>query len=533
MNELKEIKPCNGVHIYQLNVLYEIARLLAEYANQKQMLTRILHTLEEKFQMYHGTIMLRTIDGNELVVEALKNDLEEFHRDVKYRKGEGVTGKVLETGKPELIPIMSEDPRFQNRVYLRKNAEENPASFICVPIILGKETVGTLSVDMPLQSIERLHGSQKILSIVASLIANDVHNRRIARQEREELEHENKVLRDELMEKFQPKNIIGSSSPMSEVFKRIHQVAESDTTVLIRGKSGTGKELVASAIHYGSLRSKKPFIKVNCAALSENLLESELFGHEKGAFTGASLQRKGRIEEAEGGTLFLDEIGDFSPSVQVKILRVIQEREFERVGSNLSIKANVRIIAATNKDLEKAVREDHFRQDLYYRINVFPIFLPPLRERKSDIQQLANHFIEKYSRKTGRNISRISTTAINMLVSYHWPGNVRELENCIEYSVLLASNGVIHGHDLPPTLQMPEKLEKSISGSLKSQTEALERDMIVDSLKRSQGNIGTASRELGITERMLRYKLENLNIEYHKLFDRKKRSKRKKRSQEI
>ncbi len=524
----KKIKPCTGVHIYQLDVLYEIANLLAEDTNQRQMLTRLLHMLEEKLEMSRGTIMLRTIDGNELVIEALKNNLENFHKNVKYRKGEGVVGKVLETGRPEVVPVLSKEPRFKDRIYQRRGSQKDSASFICVPIVLGSKTVGTLSVDLPSQTIERLQGAQRLLSIIASLIAHDVHSRRIARQERETLEYENQRLRDELSEKFHPENIIGSSSAMLDVFKRIQQVAGADTTVLIRGESGTGKELVASAIHYSSPRAKEPFIKVNCAALSDNLLESELFGHEKGAFTGALLQRKGRIEEAEGGTLFLDEIGDFSPSVQVKLLRVIQEREFERVGSSTSIKANVRIIAATNRDLEKGVREDTFRNDLYYRINVFPVFLPPLRNRKSDILQLANFFVEKYAGKTGKTITRISTPAINMLLAYHWPGNVRELENCIEYATLIANNGVIHGHDLPPTLQMPEQLGSPTQGSLKSRIASMERDMIVDSLKRCRGNISAAARELGITERMVRYKIQNLAIDYNKLFGRKK--KRRKRA---
>ena len=253
---------------------------------------------------------------------------------------------------------------------------------------------------------------------------------------------------------------------MRDVYSQIHQVATGDITVLIRGESGTGKELVAHAIHYSSPRSKGPFIKVNCAALNENLLESELFGHEKGAFTGAIQSRKGRMEESDGGTLFLDEIGDFSPMTQVKLLRVLQERQFERVGSNRTIKTNTRIIAATNRDLEKAVLEKVFRQDLYYRINVFPIFLPPLRDRKDDILLLADFFVEHYSKKMTKDVRRISTPAINMMVAYHWPGNVRELENCIERAVLLSNDGVIHGHHLPPTLQTSDASDTIGTGSL-------------------------------------------------------------------
>jgi Nif-specific regulatory protein len=290
-----------------------------------------------------------------------------------------------------------------------------------------------------------------------------------------------------------------------------------------RGESGTGKELIASAIHYNSLRKDKPFIKVNCSALSESLLESELFGHEKGAFTGALYKRIGRLEEAEGGTLFLDELGDFSPAIQVKLLRVIQEREYERVGSSKTTQADVRIVAATNRDLERAVRDGSFRDDLYYRINVFPIVLPPLRERRSDIVLLVNHFTDKYAKRLGHPIRRISTSAINLLMTYHWPGNVRELENCIEHAVLLCTEGVIHGRHLPPTLQKAVKTERPAEGIMSQQVAMLERDLIIEALKRHNGNVTAASRDLGITSRMVRYKIEKLGIDYDRFFKSKKR----------
>jgi Nif-specific regulatory protein len=254
-------------------------------------------------------------------------------------------------------------------------------------------------------------------------------------------------------------------------------------------------------------------VKVNCAALSESLLESELFGHEKGAFTGAVASRAGRIEEAVGGTLFLDEIGDFSPAVQVKLLRVLQEREYERVGSNRTCRADVRIVGATNRDLERAVEEGSFRADLYYRINVFPIYLPPLRRRKDDVMQLVNHFMEKYSARMSKPVRRISTPAINMLMAYHWPGNVRELENCIEHAVLLAQDGVVRGTDLPPTLQFPEATGiRPQQGTLKERIHNLERELIVDGLKRNADNVAAVARELGLTARMVRYKIDSLGI---------------------
>jgi Nif-specific regulatory protein len=345
------------------------------------------------------------------------------------------------------------------------------------------------------------------------MIANDLRAKREAAMERRELEDENIRLRNELESRFRPENIIGNSGAMRDVYRQIHQVADSDTTVLIRGESGTGKELVAHAIHFSSSRSSGPFLKINCAALNENLLESELFGHEKGAFTGAIQTRKGRLEEANDGTIFLDEIGDFSPSVQVKLLRVLQEKEFERVGSNRTLKTNARIITATNHDLEKSVDQGTFRQDLYYRINVFPIFLPPLRKRRDDILLLANFFIEQYSKKMGKEVRRISTPAINMMLAYQWPGNVRELENCIERAVLLSSEGVIYGHHLPPTLQITNPSDASGTGSLSERVGLFERDIITDALKRCNGNFAATARDLKTTARIIRYKVKEFGID--------------------
>ena len=380
--------------------------------------------------------------------------------------------------------------------------------------------MGTLSVDLPVQEPAQLAERSRLLGIVASMIAFDVKARRGEALQQQKLDAENLRLRSALEERFRPENIIGNSHVMRSVYLQIHQVAAADTTVLVRGESGAGKELVATAIHYGGPRSHKPFVKVNCAALSEGLLESELFGHEKGAFTGALYQRIGRIEEAEGGTLFLDEIGDFSPAIQVKLLRSLQEREFERVGSNKTLRADVRVIAATNQDLEAQVEAGAFRQDLYYRINVFPIRLPPLRDRKDDILLLADHFVAKYAKKMGKEVRRISTPAINMMFAYHWPGNVRELENCIEYAVLLTSDGVIHGQNLPPTLQMPEVAEIAQAGALKTRMDLVAKDMMVDALKASDGNIAEAARQLGLTPRMVRYKLRKLGIDYRQFVKR-------------
>jgi Nif-specific regulatory protein len=327
------------------------------------------------------------------------------------------------------------------------------------------------------------------------------------------LEEENNRLKIKLMERYRPENIIGNSNAMQDVYQQIYHVAPSDATVLVRGESGTGKELVAHAIHAASQRSNCPFIKVNCAALNENLLESELFGHEKGAFTGAVAQRKGRIEDSDGGTLFLDEIGDFSPVIQVKLLRVLQDRSFERVGSNVERKADIRLICATNRNLEEAIQKGTFREDLYYRINVFPIMLPPLRDRRGDIMLLANHFIERNSKILNKSIKRISASAIDLLTRYRWPGNVRELENTLERAMLLSQEGVIHGHHLPPTLQTSRTTNTMGTGTLEERIAMFEQDIIIDALKRSRGNMAAAASDLGTTARILRYKVKQYSIE--------------------
>jgi Nif-specific regulatory protein len=523
--DMAEVCPGSGVcdarHIRDLDTLALVAKTLATRTDQNRMLRDVLALLEQRRGMLHCTIMLLTPDGKELVLEAESTGAADG--GARYRRGEGVTGRVLESGETIIVPLVSSEPRFQFRVHQRTKSPQRDVSFICVPIRLENEVIGTLSADLAAQEASRLQETAQLLEIIASLIANDVSARRMARVERELLEAENRRLLMQVQEKFRPANMVGESGEMKTVFARVHQVATADTTVLIRGESGTGKELIASAIHYNSRRKDKPFIRVNCSALSESLLESELFGHEKGAFTGALYKRVGRLEEAEGGTLFLDELGDFSPAIQIKLLRVIQEREYERVGSNKTMKADVRIVAATNRDLERAMRDGKFRDDLYYRINVFPVDLPPLRERRSDILLLANYFVEKYAARIGHPIRRISTSAINLLMTYHWPGNVRELENCIEHAVLLCNEGVIYGRHLPPTLQTPSMAERPAEGTMSKQVDMLERDLIIEALKRHNGNVTAASRELGITGRMVRYKIEKLGVDYDRFFKRKTR----------
>jgi two-component system nitrogen regulation response regulator GlnG len=308
--------------------------------------------------------------------------------------------------------------------------------------------------------------------------------------------------------------LIGRSPAMQEIYRTVARLMGTDLTVLITGESGTGKELVARALHDYGKRRAGPFVAINMAAIPRDLIESELFGHEKGAFTGAIKQKPGKFELANNGTIFLDEIGAIGLDVQASLLRVLQEKEFERIGGHRTLKADVRVIAATNKNLEEAVEEGTFRGDLYYRLNVFPIYMPPLRERKTDMLLLADHFLEKYARENGKDIRRFSTPAIDMLMNYHWPGNVRELENCIERSVLLCEEGVIHSYHLPPTLQTGVESDTLPALSLEEAVSNLEREMIIDALKNTRGNISQAAELLQTTVRKFSYKAKRYGVAY-------------------
>ena len=503
----------------ELALLFEISQILDRSVDLNAEMGAVLKAVAHATGMQRGTITLLNRKSGEISIEAAHGLTRKQREKTRYQKGEGITGRVIESGRPMIIPNIADEPLFLDRTGAQE--EFGNTAFICVPVKIGQETVGALSANRLFQADVELEEDLRMLTIIASMIANAVRLRQTALEEQDRLREENERLQRELQDRFRPDNIIGSSSSMQEVYDQIGQVAASDTTVLIRGESGVGKELVAHAIHFNSPRVNRPFIKVNLSAIPENLVESELFGHEKGAFTGAVQQRKGRFEQANGGTIFLDEIGEISPSIQVSLLRVLQEREFERVGGSQTLKVDVRVITATNRDLEKAIEDDTFRQDLYYRLNVFPILIPPLSERKADILDLANHFVEKYSGQHHKNVRRISTPAIDMLSSYHWPGNVRELENCIERAVLLTKDDVVHGHHLPPTLQTAESSGTVHEDTLDATLDRIEREMIIEALKRTRGNKAKAARELGLTERVM-----GLRVDKHDIDPRKYRSPR-------
>ena len=505
-------RPAVRGEVKELSLLFEISQTLDASLELRDVIQPVLVAMAKHMGMMRGTIALLNRDTGEITIEAAYGLSHTEQARGRYRLGEGVTGKVVATGRPAAVPRISEEPLFLNRTGARRGLRKKDISFLCAPIRLGNETIGALSADHLFAEGVAVEEDVRLLQIIASMIAQAVRLRQSAQEERQRLMAENLRLQEQLKDRFRPTNIIGNSKAMQTVYDAIAQVAQSDTTVLLRGESGVGKELAAHAIHYNSLRASKAFIKVNCAALTETLIESELFGHEKGAFTGAIAQRKGRFELAHGGTIFLDEVGDLSASTQIRLLRVLQEKEFERVGSSETTKTDARVVAATNRDLERLVEEGTFRQDLYYRLNVFPIRIPPLRERKTDILLLADHFVEKYSKAHHKDVRRISTPAIDMLMSYHWPGNVRELENCIERAVLVSGDDVLHGHHLPPTLQTAEASGTLPRGPLQAVLDNVEREMILDALKSSRGNMAKAARALGITERLMGLRVKKIGV---------------------
>ncbi|MFH1241698.1 MAG: sigma 54-interacting transcriptional regulator [Pseudomonadota bacterium] len=492
--------------------LYEITKAMHATLDLKKALYTVLNLLSEHLGMNRGSISLLNPDTSEIHIEVAHGISSAEKTRGRYKLGEGVTGRVIESGRPMAVPKINDEPLFLDRTRSRRQIDKSTISFICVPIKENAKVIGALSVDRVFTGSSPLAEDVRLLTIISSLIAQKVALLEKIRGEQEQLREENLRLRRELNKKYSFTNIIGNSRKMQEVFYLITQVAKSNASVLLLGESGTGKELVANAIHYNSLRSTKPLIKVNCAALPANLVEAELFGYEKGAFTGANREKAGKFELANTGTIFLDEIGSLELESQGKLLRVLQERELERLGGMKTIKVNVRLIAATNKELAAEVEEGSFREDLFYRLNVYPIYLPPLREREADILLLADYFLEKYASEYQKDIKRISTPAIEALTQYHWPGNVRELENCMERAVLLCDDRVIHSYHLPPTLQTAKDTDTQQSQSLRDAIERFERELLIDALKTSRGNMRQAAKALKTSERIFGYKIKNLGI---------------------
>jgi Nif-specific regulatory protein len=498
--------------IQKLSSLLQISQALSGTLDLRTAFQDVFETLSRHHDAVRSVLVLVNKETREAAVEAVAGPGRPPHPSAL--NGTSVIGRVIDSGRLVVVPRMSAEPGLTQQIFGRQDGAVDEHSFLCVPVAIDRQPVGALGVTVKYLPDRNYDRSTKFFSIVASLLAQAVKVQRLVAAQHKRLVTENARLKQELREGYDFSNIVGNSGPMQRVYEAVAQVARTNTTVLIRGESGTGKELIAQALHYNSLRSKRPFVKVSCGALPETLIESELFGHEKGAFTGAQERKRGRFELAQNGTIFLDEIGDVSPATQVKLLRVLQEREFERLGGTEPIKVNVRLIAATNKDMEKAIADAAFREDLFYRLNVFAIYIPPLRERKPDVLLLADHFLERFASEHGKDIRRISTPAIDMLTAYHWPGNVRELQNVIERAVLVCDGLVLHAHHLPPTLQTAEASGTTMSVSLSDAMDAYERDLLQDALKSARGNRAKAARLLRTTDRIFNYKVRRLGIDY-------------------
>ena len=496
-----------NTHTYEdLAALHAIAKALAQPWDLRDQLEQVLNEMKVRLGMQRGMISLLDRDSGESWLEVAHGvNLEGL--EISYQMGEGITGKVAQTGRPMAVPNLGKEALFLDRTGARRFLNREELSFLCVPIMYDSRVVGILSADKGTKNVTDLDGELAILSSVAELIAKAVHI--LA------LEEENRRLRRIVNQGRAPSvDMIGHSKGMQEVFGLISHVADSGTTVLVQGETGTGKELVARAIHMNSPRSKGPLIQFNCAAIPDTLIESELFGHERGAFTGAMRQRRGRFEEAHNGTIFLDEVSELSASAQAKLLRVLQEKQFQPLGSSRVITTNARVIAATNRHLEECIAAGRFRNDLYYMLRVFPIYLPPLRDRGNDIILLADHFVLKYSKEMGKPVKRISTSVIEVFLSHQWPGNVRELENCIERAILLTEGDAIEMIHLPPSLQAKMREgDPTEKGRLSTVILSQERSLILEALKETRGNQSQAARLLGTTKRIIQYKIQKLGID--------------------
>ncbi|NTV14587.1 MAG: nif-specific transcriptional activator NifA [Desulfobulbaceae bacterium] len=515
----------------EVQSLYQIAQLIESALDLDKALSEVLRILHETLRMERATLVLPDESGSRLVIRASYGLTPAEARKGVYRLDEGIIGKIFRSGQPFVVPDVHKEPLFLNRTGARSRFNKAEISFLGVPVVLMERAVGVLTVDRLFGVDVSYEEDIRFLTVVATLIAQFLNLHKAIAKKEQMLIEENISLKAELQNRYSHHNIIGQCKAMQEVFRYIDKVAPSRASALLLGESGTGKELVARAIHQASPRSDKPFIKVNCAALPDNLLESELMGHEKGAFTGAVVLKKGRFELADGGTLFLDEVGELPLPLQAKLLRVLQERQFERLGGTTTITVDVRIISATNRSLEKAVEDKSFREDLFYRLNVVPIILPPLRERAEDIPVLLDHFLRE-SNKTHKGKVRLARPVIDFLIDYAWPGNVRELQNLIERLVIMAEGGVLGMSELPTYMTSPPEpsVVESPRGNASavplpgplgvtadprptsSSLEAMERREIEAALVRHGWVQSRAARELGLTQRQIGYKIKKLGL---------------------
>jgi Nif-specific regulatory protein len=498
----------------EFSLLLAITTILSSSFNLKETLTHIFDVLHHNVSLIKGTLTLYDPYSYKLRVEISYGFTDEEISSGLIDKWLKVSKQTLETEQATIIPHVDKD---MSEVGAKAKNPLKDESFICIPIIIGETKMGAISLDFQYKSDTVLFQNIKFFSIVSLMIGQEIKLKQLLEKEKESLRKENIKLKVDLKDRYNIHNMIGRSAPMIDIYENIIQVANSNATVLLSGESGTGKELVAHAIHYNSNRAEKPFVKINCGAIPENLLESEFFGYEKGAFTDAQTTKIGLIEAANGGTIFLDEIGELPVLMQVKILRVLQDREFTRVGGVECYKADIRVVAATNKNLEEEILNKRFRKDLFYRLNVFPIVLPPLRKRGMDVLLLAEHFLEKFCEDNGKKINEISQSALTLLNDYDWPGNVRELENCMERATILCQKDTILPLHLPNHFKKQSDSisligESSDSDGFTSMVENYEKEIIINALDTTNGNCSKAARSLGTTHRILSYRMKKLGL---------------------
>lgn len=515
----------------ELLALHRITELIGEAADLDTTLTRIFEVLNDTMNMERATLVLYDHNREELAIQASCGLSEEEEQRGVYRPDEGVCGQIFQTGSSFVVPDINSEPLFLNRTGARDKVRKNKISFLGVPIIVQGKPEGVLTVDRLFGDDVSFEEDIRFLTVLATLIAQFLTLHREIKKKEAKLIEENASLKAKLHEVHGGHFIIGHSKPMQEVFSIIDKISKSRVTALLLGESGTGKELVAKAIHEGGDRRDNSFIKVNCAALPETLLESELFGHERGAFTGAHASKPGRFELADGGTIFLDEIGEMPLALQAKMLRVLQEKQFERIGGTKTYTVDVRIVAATNVSLEAAVAEGSFRADLYYRLNVVPILLPPLRDRKEDIPLLFSHFLNKSNQRNAKKM-RITSELLDFLINYSWPGNVREMQNLVERMVILAEGDRLGTEDLPPNLMtqrtgqnlvtpretIVEHHKRPANAPSPKSLQEIERAEIEAALRRNGWVQVRAARELGLTERQIGYRIKKYGLNRYDSF---------------
>lgn len=523
--------------------LIEISKVVTSSLDINEVFSSIMNLLDKSLKLEKGTIVLFNKEQDLLKIVAASGLTSDEMERGTYQIGEGITGKVFETNEPVIIESVGDDPNFLNRVgYLSHfNIENSDLALIAVPIISDQGKLGVVSVFLDNHKHMDLKSYLDFLLVVASIISQTIKINKLVDEAKKEISRENIQLKRELKNKYRFGSLIGKASNMEKLFEKIQIVADSRASILITGESGTGKEMIASSIHYNSSRSESPFVKINCAAIPENLLESELFGHKKGSFTGAVADKKGKFELADTGTIFLDEIGEMDLNLQSKLLRVLQEREIEAVGSVKTKKIDVRIIAATNANLEDLIAQKKFRPDLYYRLNVVNLHTPALRDRTEDIPLLINHFIEKYTKDNSKEIRGLTRDAIKILLKYNWPGNVRELENVIERAVVLSQGDTLDVEDfseISEKMVTPEIRQEPISSdsselvdvssgtfssshldtldgrAMEAIVNEVEARMIQYAMKKFRYTKTRVAKFLGINRNTLDKKIKELNIEY-------------------